>query len=191
MALYTITLQEYLKQGGVLPPCFSDIPAITTKYYQDGEVVTDEYDFEKMFIDRYLMREIGFETPALFYQRLNGVAVLKVQEYKTKIELFDDMPDVLEAKRVDKLIKGTTDTLTSKVENFVGAFNDTTGEATPANKTNETKGTSSTTGSGTDTHEYSGASESERLSTLERLTDLRNIYERLLDEFDGLFMGIF
>ena len=180
MALYTLSLSEYLERGGKLPPCFEDIPTYTSKEYINGEVViVGEYPFEKMFIDRYFEREIGYETPALFYQRLNALAVLKVPEYSRKIELIRGLDDVLDIEKTETIEQS------AKTENFVGSFNNLLGVATPANKNAEVTGTSS------DTHTFKGATESERVFTVKQLIALDNIYEKLLDEFNKLFMGIY
>ena len=68
MAKYTMLLAEYLQKGGQLPASFALI---------DG--------FEDLFVARYCDHEIGFETDALFYIKLEYVANLVMQVYADKI----------------------------------------------------------------------------------------------------------
>ena len=126
MALHTITLDEYLNAGGKLPPAFNNIPSILTDIYNPENpeaIIPTEYTFSEMFVDRYCAREIGFETPALFYKRLNGVAVLKVEEYVRKIKAYNDTEDVFEVEHVDIIQRTGHNGGGATTENFVGSFN--------------------------------------------------------------------
>lgn len=68
MAKYTETLGEYLESGHTLPTIFSQIT-----------------DFDKHFLARYIDREIGFETEALFEIKLEGKANIIIPLYKDRI----------------------------------------------------------------------------------------------------------
>ena len=181
MARYTMTLSEYLKQGGVLPPCFEELPDLPpiAQYNNENppQIVYESYPFSKMFVDRFNLREIGFETPALFYQRLNGVAMLKTPQYIKKINLKESIYDVVNVERVESVEHkegGKTETENgAKTENFTGTFDATSGDPTYANKTSENRGSLAETithgKTFEDVHTLKGATEGERLNTLERL----------------------
>lgn len=73
MAKYTETLGEYLESGHTLPAIFDDIT-----------------DFDKHFLARYIDREIGFETEALFEIKLEGKANIIIPLYKDRIQQLND-----------------------------------------------------------------------------------------------------
>ena len=74
MAKYTETLVEYMRAGGVLPALFEQI---------DG--------FAELFVQRFCDYEIGFETPELFTQKLEGAAKRFIPFYKTLIDSQNDL----------------------------------------------------------------------------------------------------
>lgn len=73
MAKYTETLGEYLESGHTLPSVFSDITG-----------------FDTHFLARYIDREIGFETEALFEIKLEGKANIIIPLYKDRIQQLND-----------------------------------------------------------------------------------------------------
>ena len=72
MAKYTELFAEYLESGGELPAAFQDIEG-----------------FEDAFIQEYCDKEIGFETEALFYIKLEAKANIVIPLYKKKFDALD------------------------------------------------------------------------------------------------------
>ena len=64
MAMYTMTIHEMMNNP--LTPVFPD----TYPFYTDNP--EDKKAFEELFVMRFLTREIGFETPWLFNQKLKA-----------------------------------------------------------------------------------------------------------------------
>ena len=69
MAKYTMLLAEYLERGGTLPASFSLI-----------------LGFTDLFKKHYCDKEIGFETEALFFMKLDEKADIYMQAYADKIQ---------------------------------------------------------------------------------------------------------
>ena len=184
------TYNEYNNAGFSLPPAFELIPSFVIPDFDNpndhtSSIIEKEIHFDDLFKMRFGLRLIGIEPIAdysdfeQFYHRLDAKAAVLIPEYVKKFEKYNTLDDVLNTVRTE-----TTEN-NAKSENYVGAFNDLTGEPTPANKTSETKG------EGGETKTYEGASEGERITSIERLIDIKNLYNRLLDEFEPLFLGVF
>ena len=83
MANYTMTIAEMLNN-----PLTREIFPTDYLFYDDEPSVKEE--FERKFIEHFYYREIGFETPFIFKQRLNALLLLKmpywIKLYQTELE---------------------------------------------------------------------------------------------------------
>ena len=98
MAKYTETLGEYLASGHTLPSVFSDITG-----------------FDTHFLARYIDREIGFETEALFEIKLEGKANIIIPLYKDRIQQLNDAITALSTPSY-KVTKDNTGYYTHKAD---------------------------------------------------------------------------
>ena len=172
MANYTITLAEYLTDGGRLPAIFAEIEGL-----------------ENLFIGRYLDQEIGFETPALFALKLEGRAALVVPFYKAKL---DAVAAALEAAGEPTRKTTTTEDNTYTIGASVAKLSElpiSGSAAAPTSRTDTDEQENTDDKERTYTEE--GLTSSEALALAEYERDARNLKEMLLDEFAGLFMGVY
>lgn len=89
MALYTVTLADWLKHGFSLPALFNTIPTIPGM------------NFKQMFESYYGEWEIGFETEEMFEMKLNLKTQLIVPLYIKKIEMINaEIDKIFENKTV-------------------------------------------------------------------------------------------
>lgn len=167
MAKYTVTLVDYLEAGGTLPALFESI---------DG--------FPDLFVQRFCDYEIGFETPELFAQKLEGVAKINIPYYKKLIDAQSTL--------ISKLSTGydrehiTTTTLGEQdSKSWAYPFNGTS-DINPAARTlsTETVNTASERSTG-----YTPDELARMIELAESLK--RNILDELLNKFKTCFMIIF
>lgn len=172
MAKYTMNLNDYLKNGYSIPE-FSEI---------DG--------FKQLFIDEFIDKEIGFETPSLFSIKLANRAKIVMPYYATRIE---------QLATANGFAKNPVKTRYHKedVSNVFGEQNDTTTEL-PYETANATPSVVSNNGSHTDTSgiEYteteSGGTMDESVRFLDSLNGkVQMILMKCLDEFRNLFMKVY
>ena len=75
MANYTMTIAEMMNN-----PLTREIFPTDYLFYDDEPSVKEE--FERKFIEHFYYREIGFETPFIFKQRLNALFLLRMPYWK-------------------------------------------------------------------------------------------------------------
>lgn len=167
MAKYTETLLDYIQAGGTLPALFEDIPG-----------------FADLFVQRFCDYEIGFETPELFSQKLEGAAKIHIPYYKKLIDAQSTL--------ISKLSTGydrehiTTTTLGEQdSKSWAYPFNGTS-DVNPAARTLSTQTVNTAS-------ERSTAYTPDELARMIELAESvkRNILEELLDKFKTCFMIIF
>lgn len=165
MALYTETLSDWLKNGWELPLIFDLIPSIDNG---NGNITT----FKEFFEDYFSEWEIGFETETLFNKKLNVTARIVCPLYKIKIEQIT-------AKMNDGIFKNGK-TSNNVVRNY---FNNET-----ISQLSDNQGNSAVS----ETNETSGSSARESITDvmIKYQNDIQSLYQRLLDEFKKLFMGL-
>lgn len=199
MAKYTELLAEYLKDGGTLPAVFEDI---------DG--------LKELFVGKYIEREIGFETPELFQIKLEYKANLLVPVYKKRMDELSTAYDAMTNPIKKRIRTGTLQRQYGERSNTnavqpntvkitqtdfpTGAAVDSNRVPTHVTQTDNPKiETVNTAQEYTDNENYQditdseeGASLSEALQRLQlaERSDLKNLMEELLNEFNPLFMGI-
>lgn len=176
MAKYTETFYDYVKNGGKLPDEFGLIEG-----------------FDKLFLQRYAGREIGFETEALFYNAMACKATIVMPVYSAKFKT---------AERALKALEEPSKTRTEKRDyGAVEQSTSTNGTATELPYDSATalpSGTSEGTGESltkarTDTAEYSDyVTIDENLRLLDEMTRRQTaVLQACLDEFENCFMGVF
>ena len=203
MAKYTELFSEYLERGGRLPASFALI---------DG--------FEDLFKLHYCDKELGFETEALFFMKLERTARINMPFYADRIRrlaaqyLNFDAP----AKVHYETTSGTTTMgeqngrSTTNGTNNLGAQDSETTElpfdsATALPSVKAHNAATINTNSGTDTthndeYENSDSRETERresgytpdeaMRAIEFLNGaVEPLIEKLLDEFKRLFMQVY
>ena len=142
MANYTMTIAEMLNN-----PLTREIFPTDYLFYDDEPSVKEE--FERKFIEHFYYREIGFETPFIFKQRLNALLLLKMPYW---IKLYQTE---LESKSINFLLnKDLKETFIREIE----SQNTMTGNST-LEQTN--KGTSSNETTQTTSGTMSSSSESD------------------------------
>lgn len=167
MAKYTETLLDYIEAGGTLPALFEDITG-----------------FPDLFVQRFCDYEIGFETPELFAQKLEGAAKIHIPYYKKLIDA--------QSALISKLSTGydrehiTTTTLGEQdSKSWAYPFNGTS-DVNPAARTLSTETINSVS-------ERSTGYTPDELARMIELAESvkRNILNELLDKFKTCFMIIF
>ena len=91
MANYTMTISQII-DSELIPNIFPT----NYEFYVDDEQA--KADFESKFIEHYYYREIGFETPFIFTQRLQSLLKLRMPYWK---QLYETE---LEAKKINFLL---------------------------------------------------------------------------------------
>ena len=167
MAKYTETLVDYIEAGGTLPALFEDIAG-----------------FADLFGQRFCDYEIGFETPELFAQKLEGSAKIYLPSYKKLIDA--------QSALISKLSTGydrehiTTTTLGEQdSKSWAYPFNGAS-DVNPAARTLSTETVNTVS-------ERSTAYTPDELARMIELAESvkRNILNELLDKFKTCFMIIF
>lgn len=80
MALYTMTLYDWLQNGFELPEIFSEIPTLPES----------EMTFAELFVYHFSEWEIGFETAESFERKLTQHANMIIPLYIKKIETIEN-----------------------------------------------------------------------------------------------------
>lgn len=167
MAKYTETLIDYLGAGGTLPALFEDIAG-----------------FPDLFVQRFCDYEIGFETPELFAQKLEGAAKIYIPYYKKLIDT--------QSALISKLSTGydrehiTTTTLGEQdSKSWAYPFNGAS-DVNPAARTLSTETVN------TVSERSTGYTPDELARMIELAESVkRNLLNELLDKFKTCFMIIF
>ena len=167
MAKYTETLIDYIEAGGTLPALFESIEG-----------------FPDLFVQRFCDYEIGFETPDLFAQKLEGAAKIYIPYYKKLIDAQSTL--------ISKLSTGydrehiTTTTLGEQdSKSWAYPFNGTS-DINPAARTLSTETIN------TVSERSTGYTPDELARMIELAESVkRNILGELLDKFKTCFMIIF
>lgn len=120
MANYTMTISQII-DSELIPNLFPT----DYDFYVDDEQA--KADFESKFIEHYYYREIGFETPFMFTQRLHSLLKLRMPYWK---QLYETE---LEAKRINFLLnKDLKETFLREIdsENSLSGSHTVSGEDT-------------------------------------------------------------
>lgn len=173
MAKYTMLFAEYLERGGACPASFSLING-----------------FEEIFKKHYCDKEIGFETEALFFMKLDEKADLFMQAYADKISRLAsawtgyDTPAKVRYTEEYKTFNGGK----QKAKTTELPFDSATAEASLINDTDayENKDQRATT------ETESGKTIDEAQKAVEFLnTRVHSLLLDLLDVFKPCFMGVY
>ncbi len=173
MAKYTMLLAEYLEMGGQLPASFALING-----------------FEDLFIARYCDHEIGFETDALFYIKLELKADIYMQKYADKIQrlatawgIYDNPVRVRFTEEHKQFDGGKQHGSTTELP-----FDSETAEPSVISDTDAYKNTEARA----TTEQESGETHDEAIASIEFLNNkVKSLIEDLLNEFKPLFMGVY
>lgn len=168
MAKYTELFAEYLESGGELPAAFAEI---------DG--------FEDAFIQEYCDKEIGFETEALFYIKLEAKANIVIPIYKKKFEALD------------QTLTQLSNPIKTRQRTFEGGERKADETVLPINSLSATPSRVSKSEGFTDTETITdeGNTVDEAIKKVEFVRDTDNeywsIFYSCLKEFDNLFMKVY
>lgn len=173
MAKYTMLFAEYLERGGACPASFALIQG-----------------FEEIFKKHYCDKEIGFETEALFFMKLDEKADIFMQLYADKIKRLAtawagfDAPIKTRYVKEDKTFNaGEQHAKTTELP-----FDST--EAEPS-LLNDSEAYENTDGLER-TEQESGATHDEALRQIEFLNNkVHSLIIDLLDVFKPCFMGVY
>ena len=160
MALYTETLADWIANGWKLPAVFAIMPAV------NGET------FSQTFLEYFSDWEIGFETEELFDKKL------KVRS-KVICPMYKDIIEQIQAKIHDGIFQNSNKvsrTTRNYINNdIISTIDDTTGNSAV-----------------TEDLETSGSSQKESQTDviIRYQNEIRSIYQKCLDEFKCLFMGV-
>ena len=173
MAKYTMLFAEYLERGGACPASFGLI-----------------LGFEDLFKKHYCDKEIGFETEALFYMKLEEKADLFMQQYADRIQrvatawgVFDSPAKVHYTDEYKTFNAGEQHAKTTELP-----FDSTDAEPSLLNDSEayENSDTRATT------ERETGETHDEAIRTIEFLNgSVKNLLMQLLKEFKPLFMGVY
>lgn len=167
MAKYTETLIEYMRAGGVLPALFEQI---------DG--------FADLFVQRFCDYEIGFETPELFAQKLEGAAKRFIPFYNTLIQSQNDL--IAKLTTSYHRVHITTNNLgEQESKSWVYPYN-------AASDTNPAARTLAPPTTNTTTEENSDYTPDELARMIELAGNIKdNLLDELLSKFKHCFMIVF
>lgn len=150
MATYTMTIGE-MTQNDLTKQIFPE----HYPFYVDDETLRKS--FEEKFINHYYYREIGYESPFMFMQRLESFLNLRMSYYAKLYETE------LEAKKINFLLnKDLKETFIRELINE----NSQTGEAT-SNQTGTGQATSQQTTDSDNNHKESAISDGVSQASLE------------------------
>ena len=173
MAKYTILFAEYLERGGLCPASFSLIQG-----------------FEEIFKKHYCDKEIGFETEALFFMKLEEKADLFMQLYADKISRLAsawagyENPAKVRYIKEDKTFNGGK----QKAQTTELPFNSESAEASLINDTDAYVNTDANER----TEKESGKTIDEAQRAIEFLNaKVHSLLLDLLNEFKPCFMGVY
>lgn len=165
MASYTEYFYEYIENGNTLPASFAGIPSLNGMSFAD------------IFKKHFNAYEIGLETETLFKERLEDKANIVCPFYADKISKLAGVTNIFDQTRA--IARSTENTNASYLntpniatignDNLAGVLKDTQSESIIENVT--PKGTT-------------------KIEEMSKLIELENIYQKLLDEFNGLFLFI-
>ena len=173
MAKYTETFAEYLDKGGTLPTSFNLITG-----------------FEDLFKHYYCDKEIGFETEALFFMKLDMYADLHMQRYKDRLDLeasilteFEDPTKYINDVQTDELDAGAQSGTTTELP-----FDATDAQPSVKNDTSAYRNVATKRYNRTE----HGATDDEALRRVEFIQKrMEAIKIQLLEEFKPCFMEIY
>lgn len=173
MAKYTMLFAEYLERGGACPASFSLVQG-----------------FEEIFKKHYCDKEIGFETEALFFMKLDEKADIYMQLYADKIQrlasawLGYDAPAKVRFTEEYKTFDGGA----QKAKTTELPFDSETAEASLINDTDAYQNKDNTARTETE----SGKTIDEAQKAIEFLnTKVYSLIVELLDVFKPCFMGVY
>lgn len=186
MAKYTELFSEYIQAGGQYPAAFKNVQV-------NGDNLSD------LFMTRYGDREIGFETPALFALKFEGLAAELIPELESGLQAHSGALTALNDPQ-------TVHIKTGAIARVYGQRKRNTYEqptASPVTGQVQLVDTDSQNivvdHGGTDTETYNAVTDTDKVKgvaegvkILEALsTDRKNFLQVWLDKFDVLFMQIF
>ena len=173
MAKYTMLFAEYLERGGACPASFSVIQG-----------------FEEIFKKHYCDKELGFETEALFFMKLDEKADIFMQAYADKISRlatawtgYDSPAKVRYTQEYKKFNGGAQKAKTTELP-----FDSEDAEASLINDTDayQNKDSRATT------ERETGETHEEAQRAIEFLnTKVHSLLVDLLNEFKTCFMGVY
>jgi hypothetical protein len=173
MAKYTMLFAEYLERGGACPASFSLIQG-----------------FEEIFKKHYCDKEIGFETEALFFMKLDEKADIFMQAYADKITRlatawtgYDSPAKVRYTQEYKKFTGGAQKATTKELP-----FDSENAEASLINNSDEYENNDSRATTETET----GETHDEAQRAIEFLNNrVHCLIIDLLKEFKTCFMGVY
>lgn len=166
MAKYTELLSEYLESGGQLPAALDTI---------DG--------FKNLFIGRYMDCEIGFETETLFAAKLEFRANLVMPYY---VKRLDDLERVASAMATPSKVRTTTVNAGEQTGQQWTLPINGAASVEPSAKTKNDAFTN------TDNSTETGYTPDEAQRAQEYYDKgVVMLLEKCLNEFKGLFMGVY
>ena len=164
---------EYLERGGACPASFSEIQG-----------------FEDLFKKHYCDKEIGYETEALFFMKLDEKADLFILPYKDKIARLAsawtgyDSPAKVRYTTEDKTFNGGK----QKAKTTELPYDSTTADASLINESDAYENTDASERMERET----GKTIDEAQRAIEFLNKrVHNLLIDLLNEFKSCFMGVY
>lgn len=173
MAKYTMLFAEYLERGGACPASFSLIQG-----------------FEEIFKKHYCDKELGFETEALFFMKLDEKADIFMELYANKISKlatawagYDNPAKVRYTQEYKKFNGGAQKAKTTELP-----FDSEDAEASLINDTDAYENNDSRATTETET----GETHEEAQRAIEFLNGkVHSLILDLLNEFKTCFMGVY
>lgn len=162
MSKYTETFIQWLEEGNDFPSSFD---------------VDDFPNLKNRFFARYCDHEIGFETPLLFKIKFEALADSKIPLYVQAVQSLK----VSDASVADPIKKSKMDYGNTKVTTTELPFDASSSSPSSVNDSDEY----------TNKSESSGYTLSEAIAQSEWNEMIRDMEERLIDEFKNLFMRIY
>ena len=174
MAKYTETFLDYLNNGNAFPDSFK----ITKGYDSEGKQIID-YDETlcNRFFARYCDCEIGYETEDLFKIKFEAIADAKIPLYRSAIStLVTSDKAIADPYKTTTQENGNTRTTTTDLP-----FDAST--SSPSAIVASDKQTNYTT--------TKGWTFQEAVAWSDWNEQIRDMFERLLNEFSDLFMKVY
>lgn len=162
MAKYTETFMDWLSNGNEYPSSF------------DADAFPNLKD---RFFARYCDKEIGYETEELFRIKFTAVADSKIPLYVASVKALE----VSDAKIADPIKKTKTTNGVTKVKTTELPFDSSTSSPSSIIDSDEN----------IIENETSGFAYNEAIALSEWNERIRDMEEKLLDEFNNLFMKVY
>ena len=165
MASYTEYFYEYIENGNEMPSNFDGVPSLNGK------------TFKEIFRTHFNAYEIGLETETLFKERLQAKADVVIPYYVDKITKLAGVENVFNAERNFEMSRNNQNASYLNTPNIETISNDNLADVLKDNTSEQH-------------HETFTPNGTNKIDMMKSYLEIENLYNKLLNEFNSLFLFI-